>query len=65
MPQRREARLAEIDNSKKRSALTSRGRDGLGATSGQQVTVAANGPDSAEAAAALIAIFAGAPPVGG
>ena len=30
---------------------------GLGATSGQQVTVSADGPDAAEAVAALIAIL--------
>ena len=38
---------------------------GLGATSGQQVTVAADGPDAAEAVTALIAILAAATPVGG
>lgn len=38
---------------------------GLGATSGQQVTVAADGPDAAEAVAALIAILADATRVGG
>jgi phosphotransferase system HPr (HPr) family protein len=38
---------------------------GLGATSGQQVTVAADGPDAAEAVAALIAILAEATRVGG
>jgi phosphocarrier protein HPr len=38
---------------------------GLGATSGHQVTVAADGPDAAEAVAALIAILAEATLVGG
>jgi phosphotransferase system HPr (HPr) family protein len=38
---------------------------GLGATSGQQVTVTADGPDAAEAVAALIAILAEATRVGG
>jgi phosphotransferase system HPr (HPr) family protein len=38
---------------------------GLGATAGQQVTVAADGPDAAAAVAALIAILADATPVGG
>ena len=38
---------------------------GLGATSGQQVTVSADGPDAAEAVAALIAILSDATRVGG
>ena len=38
---------------------------GLGATSGQQVTVSAAGPDAAEAVAALIAILGDATRVGG
>src|SRR5215831_14470848 len=38
---------------------------GLGATSGQQVTVAAAGPDAREAVAALIAILSEATKVGG
>lgn len=38
---------------------------GLGATSGQQVTVAADGPDAAEAVAAIVAILAEATRVGG
>jgi phosphocarrier protein HPr len=38
---------------------------GLGATSGQQVTVAADGPDAREAVTALIAILAEATRVGG
>jgi phosphocarrier protein HPr len=38
---------------------------GLGATSGQEVTVAADGPDAAEAVAALIAILGEATRVGG
>jgi phosphocarrier protein HPr len=38
---------------------------GLGATSGQEVTVAADGPDADEAVAALIAILSAATPVGG
>ena len=38
---------------------------GLGATSGQQVTVFADGPDAAEAVAALIAILGDATRVGG
>lgn len=38
---------------------------GLGATSGQQVTVAADGPDAPEAVAALVAILAEATRVGG
>lgn len=38
---------------------------GLGATVGQQVTVAAAGPDAAEAVSALIAILAEATRVGG
>jgi len=38
---------------------------GLGATSGQQVTVSAEGPDAAEAVAALIAILGAATRVGG
>lgn len=38
---------------------------GLGATSGQQVTVSADGPDAAEAVAALIAILGDATRVGG
>src|SRR5262249_12678048 len=38
---------------------------GLGATSGQQVTVAAAGPDAREAVAALIALLSEATKVGG
>ena len=38
---------------------------GLGATSGQQVTVSADGPDAAEAVAALITILGEATRVGG
>ena len=38
---------------------------GLGATGGQQVTVSADGPDAAEAVAALIAILKEATHVGG
>jgi phosphocarrier protein HPr len=38
---------------------------GLGATTGQQVTVAADGPDAAEAVAALITILSEATRVGG
>jgi phosphotransferase system HPr (HPr) family protein len=38
---------------------------GLGATSGQEVTVAADGPDAEEAVAALIAILSAATRVGG
>ena len=38
---------------------------GLGATSGQQVTVSADGPDAEEAVAALIAIIGEATRVGG
>lgn len=38
---------------------------GLGATSGQQVTVSADGPDAAEAVTALIAIISEATRVGG
>ena len=38
---------------------------GLGATSGQQVTVAADGPDAAAAVAALVAIISEATTVGG
>jgi len=38
---------------------------GLGATSGQRVTVSADGPDAAEAVAALIAIIGEATRVGG
>lgn len=38
---------------------------GLGATSGQRVTVAADGPDAPEAVAALVAILAEATRVGG
>lgn len=38
---------------------------GLGATSGQQVTVSADGPDAAEAVAALVAILKEATAVGG
>lgn len=38
---------------------------GLGATSGQQVTVAADGPDAPEAVAALVSILAEATRVGG
>jgi len=38
---------------------------GLGATVGQQVTVAADGPDAAAAVTTLIAILADAAPVGG
>ena len=38
---------------------------GLGATSGQQVTVSADGPDAAEAVAALITILGDATRVGG
>jgi phosphocarrier protein HPr len=38
---------------------------GLGATSGQQVTVTADGPDAAEAVAALIAILSESTRVGG
>jgi phosphotransferase system HPr (HPr) family protein len=38
---------------------------GLGATSGQQVTVSADGPDAAEAVTALITILGDATRVGG
>jgi phosphocarrier protein HPr len=38
---------------------------GLGATSGQQVTVCATGPDAAQAVAAILGILAEASPVGG
>jgi phosphotransferase system HPr-like phosphotransfer protein len=38
---------------------------GLGATSGQQVTVRATGPDAREAVATMIDILAGATRVGG
>jgi phosphocarrier protein HPr len=38
---------------------------GLGATSGQQVTVRATGPDAREALAAVLGILAKASPVGG
>jgi phosphotransferase system HPr (HPr) family protein len=38
---------------------------GLGATSGQRVTVTADGPDAEEAVAALIAIIGDATRVGG
>ena len=38
---------------------------GLGATTGQQVTVSADGPDAAAAVAALIAILGDATRVGG
>jgi phosphocarrier protein HPr len=38
---------------------------GLGATSGQQVTVRATGPDATQAVAAMIDILAGATRVGG
>ncbi len=38
---------------------------GLGATSGQQVTVRAAGPDAPEAVAAVIGILTSATPVGG
>jgi len=38
---------------------------GLGATSGQDVTVAADGPDAEDAVAALIAILSAATRVGG
>ena len=38
---------------------------GLGATSGQEVTVSADGPDAREAVAALIAILGEATRVGG
>ena len=38
---------------------------GLGATSGQQVTVSADGPDAAQAVATLIAILKEATHVGG
>jgi phosphocarrier protein HPr len=38
---------------------------GLGATSGQEVTVAADGPDAEDAVAALIAILSAATRVGG
>jgi phosphocarrier protein HPr len=38
---------------------------GLGATSGQQVTVSADGPDAEEAVAALMAILSEATRVGG
>jgi phosphotransferase system HPr (HPr) family protein len=38
---------------------------GLGATSGQQVTVSADGPDAAEAVTALIAIIGEATRAGG
>jgi phosphocarrier protein HPr len=38
---------------------------GLGATTGQEVTVTASGPDAREAVAALVAILAEATPVGG
>ena len=38
---------------------------GLGATSGQQLTVTASGPDAREAVAALIAILGDATKVGG
>jgi len=38
---------------------------GLGATSGQQVTTSATGPDAEPAVAAVVAILAGATAVGG
>ena len=38
---------------------------GLGATSGQRITVGRQGPDAAEAVAAMIGILAEATPVGG
>ena len=38
---------------------------GLGATSGQQVTVTATGPDAEQAVAAVVAILADATTVGG
>ena len=38
---------------------------GLGATSGQQITAAATGPDAEQAVAAVIAILADATAVGG
>ena len=38
---------------------------GLGATSGQQVTAAATGPDAEQAVAAVVAILADATKVGG
>jgi phosphocarrier protein HPr len=38
---------------------------GLGATSGQQVTAAATGPDAEQAVAAVVAILADATAVGG
>ena len=38
---------------------------GLGATSGQQITVRAAGPDAREAVTAMIGILAAATPVGG
>jgi phosphocarrier protein HPr len=38
---------------------------GLGATSGQQITVRAAGPDAQEAVTAMIGILAAATPVGG
>jgi phosphocarrier protein HPr len=38
---------------------------GLGATSGQVVTVSADGPDAEEAVAAVLAVLAGASKVGG
>ena len=38
---------------------------GLGATSGQQITIRAAGPDAREAVAAMIDILAAATPVGG
>ena len=46
-------------------AMSVLGVMGLGATSGQQVTVSADGPDAEEAVAALIAVLGEATRVGG
>ena len=59
------AAVSLTTGTKTTSAKSVLGVMGLGATSGQQVTVSADGPDAAEAVAALIAILKEATRVGG
>ena len=59
------AKVSVTAGSKTVDAKSVLGVMGLGATSGQQVTVSADGPDAEEAVAALIAIIGEATRVGG
>jgi phosphotransferase system HPr (HPr) family protein len=60
-----EATVSLTTGTKTTNAKSVLGVMGLGATSGQQVTVSADGPDAAEAVATLIAILKEATRVGG